>query len=85
MRIEDVRGFQSHQDSGPLRIHCQLFLQWFLFPRDVIVDVIQLVDDKRILDEHDISYAPDRKRFVNPPEYGKASDKYQFMYSSLCV
>lgn len=79
MRIKDVRGLQSHKDPGPVRVHCELFLQRFPFPLDVIVDVIQLVDDKRVLDEHDISYAPDRKRFVNPPEYGKASEKYQFM------
>ena len=79
MRIEDVRGLQPHQDSGPVRIHCELFLQRFGLSRDVIVDVIQLVDDTRVLDEHDISYAPDRKRFVNPPAYGEASEKYQFM------
>ena len=79
MRIEDVCGRQSHLDSGPVRRHCKLFLQRFLFPQDVIVDVIQLVDDERVLDEHDISYAPDRKRFVNPPEYGKESETYQFM------
>ena len=43
-------------------------------------DEIHLLNEGLILDEHDISYSGDRKRFINPPDFGESSDKYQFMF-----
>ena len=42
-------------------------------------DVFTLTTPNLTLNEHDISYAPDRSRFKNPPSYGQPSNTRQFM------
>lgn len=56
---------------------CDVFKKWIL--QYSSVDVIQLKSDSLILDEHDISYEGDRKRFA-PISYENDTDHYQFMY-----
>ena len=46
------------------------------------IDVIRLRSDNLILDEHDISYKGDRKRFV-ALSYEDDTEHYQFMYELL--
>lgn len=42
-------------------------------------DVFTLLTPNLTLNEHDISYAPDRSRFKNPPNYGQPSATRQYM------
>ena len=42
-------------------------------------DVFTLHDSDYVLNEHDISYKNDRKRFKNPEGYGTESSEYQYM------
>ena len=42
-------------------------------------DVITVTTPGITMNEHDISYKNDRKRFKNPEGYGKASSEYQSM------
>ena len=50
-----------------------------LNPYSFLVDVIRLHSDDLVLDEHDISYEGDRKRFV-ALSYEDDTEHYQFMY-----
>lgn len=46
-------------------------------------DVITIKTENVVMNEKNIAYKGDLKRFNNPEGYGKESDKYQYMYQCI--